>query len=397
MDKKAKIYLVVFVVFIGLFIYYESVKPKPINWFPSYAAHHKIPYGTFVLREELADLFPQTEITTIKIPPYIYLQDSTRTGTYVFIDEGFNIGEEELNELLAFVERGNDVFISTHGITIDSIKVSVRPIFSTSLEEKPFFKLMNKNLSTKEYSFDRAFSNTSFYEIDTLSTIALGKTGYTNSNDERIAEGINFIKQPFGKGNFYFHTFPEAFTNYFILKKGNQQYTASVLSYLDSSKPILWDAYYKTGKKTISSPMHYLLSTKSLRWAYYLTLIGVLLFVIFEGKRKQRNIPIITPLKNQTLAFTRTIANMYYEKSEHKSIAEQKITYLLEFIRTKFHVPTVKVDADFYKQVAARSSNSIEKVESLFNYIDFVHRSNQITEEQLTKLENLINEFKNPL
>ncbi|MEZ4841678.1 MAG: hypothetical protein R2821_09295 [Flavobacteriaceae bacterium] len=58
-----------------------------------------------MLREELADLFPQAEITDIKIPPYIYLQDSTKTGTYVFIDEGFNIGEDELNELLAFVER----------------------------------------------------------------------------------------------------------------------------------------------------------------------------------------------------------------------------------------------------------------------------------------------------
>jgi len=265
------------------------------------------------------------------------------------------------------------------------------------MEQYPFFKLMNKNLSNKEYDFDRQFYNSDFREIDTLTAVVLGKTGFVNNKNERVAEGIDFIKQPFGKGNFYLHTFPEAFTNYFILKPGNQEYTASVLSYLDGSKPILWDSYYKTGKKTISSPMHYLLSNKSLRWAYYFVLIGTLLFVIFDGKRKQRVIRILKPLKNQTLAFTDTIATMYYEKSEHKNIAEHRITHLMEFIRTRLHLSTVKIDTNFYKQVAARSSNSPEKVEQLFTYVDYIHQSNQITREQLIKLEKLIEEFKNPI
>ncbi len=377
-------------------IYIEMVKPKPINWFPSYVAKHKMPYGTYVLHKELEALFPNTEIDNIKIPPYIYLKDSTRNGTYVFIDGQLNFGEEEFNALLDFVKRGNDVFIATHGVHIDTLNLKTRRMISAAVDEIPFFKLINKNLSRKEFGFDRGFNNTVFSKIDTVSTIVLGKTGYyAAKNEERIEEGVNFVKQPYGKGNLYLHTFPEAFTNYYILKSPNQQYTASVLSYLDENKPILWDAYYKTGKSTISSPMHYLLNAKSLKWAYYMALIGVLFFVIFEGKRKQRYIPVLSPLKNQTLAFTRTISNMYYEKSKHKNIAEHKINYLLEYIRTKLHVPTVTINDNFYNYVASRSGQSKENIITLFAYIDQVHLKNEITQEELIKLNRLIEEFKN--
>jgi hypothetical protein len=375
----------------------ESVKPKPINWFPSYVSKHKIPYGTYVLHNELDNLFSTVKINKVNVPPYVFLQDSTKQGTYVFIDDAINFGEDEFNKLLEFVKRGNDVFISTHGIAIDTLNIETEGIFSTAIEQTPFFKLMNKNLSSKEFSFERDFHNTSFTKIDTASTIVLGKTGYINENEKRVAEGVNFVKQPYGKGNFYLHTFPEAFTNYFILKSSNNQYTASVLSYLDDSKPIFMDAYYKTGKSRITSPMHYLLSSKSLKWAYYIALVGLLIFIIFEGKRKQRYIPIITPLKNQTLAFTRTIANMYYEKSEHKNIAEHKISYLLEYIRTKLHVPTITINEQFYTYVASRSSIDKEKVIILFKYINQVHLKNTITKEELIKLNTLIEEFKNPI
>lgn len=387
---------VAILVFIA-FIYVESNKAKPINWFPTYVAKHKLPYGTYVLRNELDNIFPNTEIKDINIPPYTFLQDTTKTGTYFFVDDGINFGEDEFNGLLQFVNRGNDVFISTHGINIDTLNLKTRGISSVAYEQKVFFKFYNSGLSTKEFGFDRNFYNTTFSEIDTLNTIALGKTGYLNEDNKRVSEGINFIKHPYGKGNFFFHTFPEAFTNYFILKSPNQQYTASLLSYLDSSKPILWDAYYKTGKSRIASPMHYLLSSKSLKWAYYTVLIGVLFFIVFEGKRKQRYIPIITPLKNQTLAFTRTIANMYYEKSEHKNIAEHKITYLLEYIRTKLHVPTVTINDNFYNYVASRSGHDVANVKKLFEQIEMVHKKNTITQEELIRLNAAIEKFKNPV
>jgi hypothetical protein len=380
-------------------VYYEYSKPKPINWFPSYVKKHKIPYGTYVLRNELKSLFlSDTDIEDVKIPPFVFLSDSTKQGTYVFIDDAVGFGDAEFQRLMKFVERGNDVFMSTHGAVIDTLNIETESLVTSNLDEKPFFKLVNKNFPSTEYSFDRKFRNQVFTKIDTLNTTVLGKTGYLNENDERTEEGINFIKHKFGKGNFYIHTFPELFTNYNILKDNNHQHAAAVLSYINNdSKTIYWDEYYKKGRTKITSPMHYLLNTPSLKWAYYTALIGILFFIIFEGKRKQRYIPIITPLKNQTLAFTRTIANMYYEKSEHKNIAEHRISYLLDFIRSKLRIPTNRTDSTFYRYVASRSGNSLEDIQKLFDYCDQVHLKNTITKEELLKLNTLIEEFKNSI
>lgn len=394
MDKQVKIYIGVFLVLILGYIYLESTKKQPINWFPSYVATHKIPYGTFVLREEITHLFPSVAVRNIKIPPYTYLEDTTRVGTYFFADEAMNFGNAEFLRLLKFVERGNDVFISTHGMNIDTLNFETERLVSGNFEEKVFFKFKNNAFKGKEYSFDRPFTNQVFTKIDTLNTTVLGITGYVNSNNERTEEGINFVKYTYGNGSFYFHTFPEVFTNYSILKSPNQQHAANILSYLRDDLPILWDSYYKTGKSSIVSPIYYLLNNKYLKWAYYITLIGVLVFVIFEGKRKQRSIPILTPLKNQTVAFTRTIANMYFEKQEHKNIAEHKISYLLEFIRTKLHIPTTSIDTVFYKYVSSRSGNSYENVEKLFKYCEQIHIKNQITDDELIKLNKMIEKFK---
>ncbi|WP_456376208.1 DUF4350 domain-containing protein [Lutibacter sp.] len=394
MDKQVKIYIGAFLVLILGYIYLESTKKQPINWFPSYVAKHKLPYGTFVLREEIKHLFPATEIKNVTTPPYTYLEDTTRVGTYFFVDEALNFGDAEFFRLLKFVARGNDVFISTHGVNIDTLNFETERLVSNNFDEKVFFKLKNKAFKNKEFLFDRPFINQVFTKIDTLNTTILGITGYLNKDNERTEEGVNFVKYTYGKGTIYFHTFPEVFTNYSILKNPNQQHVANILSYVREDIPILWDSYYKTGKSKIVSPIYYLLHNKYLKWAYYITLIGVLFFVIFEGKRKQRSIPIRTPLKNQTVAFTRTIANMYFEKQEHKNIAEHKISYLLEYIRTKLHISTTIIGAAFYKQVSSRSGNSYESVENLFEFCEQIHIKNEITSEELMKLNNKIEKFK---
>ena len=395
MDRKSKIYIAAFVVLILSFIYIKSTEKKKINWFPSYVSTHKIPYGTFILDKQLPKLFPSTNIIKSYQPPFLYLKDTSIIGTYFFADEAINFGKEEFERLMKFVNRGNDVFIATHGINIDTLGFKTKRIISENFKEKVFFKFKNKAFKNKEFTFDRDFNNQVFKKIDTLNTTVLGITGYVNEENKRTEEGIDFVKFNYGKGHFYFFTFPELFTNYAILRTENEQQTANVLSYIRSDIPIIWDAYYKSGKSKIKSPMHYLLSSKSLKYAYYFVLIGLLLFLIFEGKRKQRSIPILAPLKNQSLAFTQTIANMYFENQDHKNIAEQQITYFLEYIRSTFNISTAKLNNDFYKKLASKSNNNVEFVSKLFTKITQIQIKNTITDKELIELNKLIEKFKN--
>ena len=395
MKISTKIYLGLLLFVLAGYIYHESTKRPEVNWFESYAAKDKIPYGTYILKNELGNLLPDTDVQVIEEPPYLYLEDETTRGTYFFSNSSLRFGDEEFLRLMDFVKRGNEVFMSTHGMLIDTLGVETRRLVTDEFYEDVFFKMQNKAFRNREFTFDRDFNNQIFKRVDTLNTTVLGITGFLDNDGNRVEEGVNFIKLKHGEGYFYMHTFPEAFTNYHILDDYSRIHTEQILSYLNPELPILWDAYYKNGKSTISSPMHYVLTNDSLKWAYYVMLVGILLFVIFEGKRKQRAIEIVTPLKNQTIAFTRTIASMYYETQDHKVIAEEKITYFLEYVRNRLHIPTTKMDLAFYKFVAQRSQNTLEDTMALFQLFDQIHAKNTITENELMELNKRIENFKN--
>lgn len=393
MNRKNKIYLFLFVFSLLLIIIYELQKPKPINWFESYVSTHKIPYGTYILAQELQDLFPKSAIENIRISPYIFLKDSLKKGTYVFIDKSINFDKATFNELLTFVNKGNTVFIATHGVTIDTLHLETKFLQSDAFVEKSYFTLSNKIFGAKEYHFDRIFDNFVFNEVDTAAVTVLGKSGILNSQNKRKESGVNFIKYQYGKGYFLLNTYPEAFINYTLLKAPNQEYAAAVLSYLGNPTHIYWDSYYKSGKTQISSPLYYILSNKSLKWAYLMVISGSIIFVFFGGKRIQRIITIVKPLQNQTLAFTRTIANMYYTKASHKIIATHKIKYFLADIRSKYHIETDIYKKDFIKILALKMEKSFEETEKVINFIKVIEAKQSLTKEDLLKLNNLIHQL----
>ena len=90
--------------------------------------------------------------------------------------------------------------------------------------------------------------------------------------------------------------------------------------------------------------MRYILSQPALKWAWYIFLIGMLDFYIFNAKRKQRIVPIIKPLANTTVDFTKTIGNLYYQEGDHGNIIDKKIIYFLEKIRNEYLIDTTKLE-----------------------------------------------------
>jgi len=397
LGKRGKIYIALILLTVIALVVFEMTKPKDINWFPSYATHHKIPFGSYVFTEQLKRI--SDSVVYIERPPYEFLKNNKIKGTYLFYNGGLNFGEAELESLLDWTSQGNTLVVSAVDFEyklLDTLNLETQPVnIFNNFENKFQLQHVNPNLDNRKYEFSKASTLFHFTKIDTLNTKVIGvieKLGVeTNSTNTPL---INVIKQPFGKGEIILSTFPQTFTNYFILEAPNQDYTAGLLSYLDTSKPIYIDQHYKSGKKFYTSPMYLFLNTKELKWAYYLILLGVLIYIIFEGKRKQRAIPIVKPLKNQSVDFTRTIANMYYENSKHKEIAHHKIQHFLEHIRNHMYLITSEINTEFIKNLAARSNNSVEDTEKLFNYIKELQSTYNINEIQLERLNSLIETFK---
>lgn len=379
-------------------IYVEATQPQPVNWFPSYDKADKIPLGTFVLHKLLKDHFKDNFEETSK-PPYIFLKDKNLSGNYLFINNNLEFDRVELDSIFTWTSKGNNVFMSANNFgekLLDTFNLKMETDVSVSrIKTEPLVKLVNPLISSGEtYHVERNLPVRYFSKIDTLSQTVLGVSGlYINS--KKIQEPrINFIQIPLENGSVFLHSQPEVFSNYFLLEGNNSDYTTSLLAYLNNGKTLYWDNYYKSGKPVNISPLYVLLNNRYFKWAYYFVLIGILLFIIFEGKRKQRSIPIVNPLSNKTYEYTKTIAGMYLDKNEYQSIAQKQIVLFLEYIRTKLRLPTEQINDRFYQDVAERSGNSKEETVQLFKLMDKINSQTNTGKEELTLLHQKIRKFK---
>jgi len=399
MSKKGSIYIIIALVTMAILMLLQYNKPKEVNWFPSFVAQHKIPYGSYILNDLMKKKFGEN-LKQINRPPFELLQsDSTIQGTYFFLNNDVSFGETELINLLNWTAKGNTLFIASGGFEQelkDTLHIQTKGLYADFGEDqKQLHRLLHPKFKNgASYEFNKDSYATYFSEIDTLTARGICQVVYLSEGGSEQTKNFNVIKQPFGEGEIILSAFPKAFTNYFILEADNKDYTAGLLSYIDGRRPIYMDNHYKSGKSFYTSPMYIFLNTKEFKWAYYVALIGVLLYVVFEGKRKQRAIPVVVPLKNQTLAFTRTIADMYFEKGEQKSITDHKIDYFLEYIRSHFHMGTLKQDDEFFRNLASRSNHSFDEIKELFSFMEKLKIRSVITNNDLKKLNTLIEKFK---
>jgi len=394
MNKTIKIYIVFLVLLLVGIIFVDANRPKPINWSPTYAINDKIPFGMYVFKQESDKLFKNQKVNAIFETAYEYFEPLydydtlvntyKKTGTILSISENYLIDEESTQEILYFVQHGNKAFISSKNFPqklMDSLKFtySAKYIGNDSLDSW----VANPKLGSKKYNIAIGAGNTYFEKIDTLTTTVLGYQG----NKEKL---VNFIKVPYGNGEIYLHTQPAAFTNYHLLKENHAEYASKVLSYVGKGE-VFWLLKNQSGIVVSNSPLRYILSQPALKWAMYISLIGMLIFIIFTAKRRQRIIPIIKPLTNTTVDFTKTIGNLYFQEGNHDNIIEKKIIYFLEKIRHEYLLDTTVLDEVFIKRLQQKTGRKIEDIERAV-YLINQHRKNyhQAVESDLIALNAAI-------
>jgi len=396
MDKRSKIALYSIGAVIVFMMIAEVTKPKAINWRDSFSAADKIPLGCYIMFNEL-QTFSDDDILVSEQSIYEYLKkvDSTTPKTLVFINNRIYFDSEESNALMDFVEKGNSVFMSgtsLYGNVLDSINISIEGQYTNLYKKESESKFTSPSLQKNNRIFKDVIENSHFISVDTLNTTILG-TAITKNEDDIEETNANFVKVSVGEnnGHFILHTNPFAFTNYHLMDD-KADYAATVLSYLPKQQ-IIWDNNYKSGRKVITSPLRYILQNTALKWAFYISMFGLILFVIFRGKRVQRIIPVINKLENATVDFTRTIGELYYQHGDFTNIIEKKIQYFLEFVRTNYYLETNQLNPSFIDKLAAKSSNTKQTTKALVDYLVFLNSKTNHTEQELIELNKKIEHF----
>ncbi|MGN6533049.1 MAG: hypothetical protein ACTHK0_15010, partial [Ginsengibacter sp.] len=194
-------------------------------------------------------------------------------------------------------------------------------------------------------------------------------------------------------------------SNYFLLTNDNYKYFESVTAYLRfSPQYVYWDEYYKyysspRNRNNSDNDDHFsslkvIKQNPPLFWAFYITVAGILLYILFNIKRKQRIIPTIKPNTNSTVVFSETVGRLYLQQKNNLNIAEKMITYFYEYLRKKYFINTAVINKEFITSVSGKSGVSRIETEQLFELIMKIQEHENVSDEELMELNLKIENFK---
>ncbi len=379
----------------------SSVKrTKTVDWKESFNEQSVKPYGLKILYNELSSLFPDHKIRTVYHQPSSYLKENSKSGygdheaagNYIIIGNSNYLTTYSVDALLKFVEEGNTLFISSYYYTQalhDTLNIDID--FDFNPKKDSISKLSFKNKDFAPVDIDK---NAGDYYFSNLNQTGYEVLGYAETDEKRP----NFIRVPFGDGRILLHTEPKIFSNYNILKDDRYTYVEHVLSYIPDGESIYFDSFlkYQTPYNTNveeESNLSWFLEQLAFRWAWYTALVFLILFMIFNAKRRQRIIKIITPLRNTSLAFVKTISNLYIEAKDYRNLTDKKITYFLEKIRTDYNLDTSTLDEEFIKKLAAKAGKKTDDVTKLVACINRMRAKDEFFEDNLVELNRYIEAF----
>jgi hypothetical protein len=386
--KGLRLYLIGSAVVLVIYLVVQYMKPEPTDWTPTYLKEDKIPFGLYILDHELVQLFPHTHISTSRDPVYNTLKDRNRSHTnYLVVAGSLKFDKPDYQELVKFMNRGNSVFIAAFDIgdlLSDTLNLQLKNTGFNNDQNVPV-SFVNPALKIKHsYLFTKGISTQYFSQIDTSRAVILGINAMGKAN---------FVKYPFGRGALYILPNPQLLTNYSLLTTSGAEYAAVALSHLPVSPSLIRDEYYTRGSNKVGSPLQFLFDHEQLRLAYEIAVISLLIFVFFEMKRRQRVIPVIEPLKNSSADFVKVVGKVYYQQRDNRDIAKKKISYLLEYIRTAYRLKTTQTSEELIAALIIRSAVSEETIRQLFTVINELNQTNKVSDQQLIRLNKLIEKF----
>ena len=378
----------------------------------SYRKSDKQPFGSFVAYREFRHLFNDRYVETVTDPfdeewnNIKDYSDDKKYSLYVLITKNLFLTYTEVNAFMDYVKAGNDLFISADYIDsrlLENINCNTERLGEIADETRG---IMHETKVSMYFGDDFNSPAYGYYYYPFLNALS----GYDTSFARVL--GVNEINTPnyvilfAGKGRIYLHVAPRIFSNYFLLTGDNYKYFENVISYLRSDpKNIYWDEYYKNtnssrrknnnGRNSEDnfSSLSVINQHAPLLWAFWLAIAGLLLYIIFNAKRKQRVINIVKPNANTTLTFTETVGRLYLQKKNNSHIAEKMITYFYEHVRKKYFIGTAIINDEFINSLSGKSGVSKEKTQQLFSLIERLQSGDNVDDEELLQLNTEIENF----
>jgi len=360
------------------------------------------PFGGSVFFNVLSQQYPY-EAETYNLPFSKWYKEKYRDDdddasmgiTYLIAAPRLLAWEDDAEAMQKFVVDGNTLVLASD-------------YFSSDLQNKLRFKHDELNyMSISRMPFEPYQTGTQYVNVPFDDSIMLHRfqyyyTGFLNKiypgASIHHADTIGFneqmkpdiIRYRIGDGELILVTNTRALSNYFLLAGNNIRYAQLLISYLPETVDYLvYDKFYSGNpyrQPKNSSVFSAFLKHEALRWAFWLTIISSMVWLLLGLRRKQRIIPVVATNKNETVAFAETISNLYFNRHDNKNIALKMIAQMHDALRQRYYISVSPVDAQYVETISSKTGISREKAQQLAKQIEHVQAVINLSDDELMQL-----------
>lgn len=446
--KSSRNFLFAMLVLFVLFCLLQVNLPKKFVWSPTFSHVDKQPFGCFVFDSVLTQSLPNGYHVTKKTFFQLDQEHAKEKISVLMVVDQHNLKQLDVKYLCNIARRGGKVMVVASssfddGRNTDTVVVDeLERTFKVRIEDGMYFSLRGILAGLKAHDNDMydtiywnnretmyaAQSYRMFYNmvggtlfVDSVPKVkrlayTLSTAGYDYKHDslyvgdftrfdtivdekERIERIDTFaikkvptaVSVPYGKGEVIFVSSPLLFTNYGMLEGNTSVYIFRLMSYLADLPVYRTEAYVKTDAMLVAeqSPFREFIKRPPLRWALYLALLGVVLFMIFTARRRQRVIPIMSKPANRSLEFIQLIGTLYYQRKDHVNLVRKKFKLFAEELRKTAGVDISDVNTDDreYLLLAEKTGMNSDRLKKVIRQIRLVlHSEGNISVEEMRSL-----------
>lgn len=446
--KSSRNFLFAMLVLFVLFCLLQVNLPKKFVWSPTFSHVDKQPFGCFVFDSVLTQSLPNGYHVTKKTFFQLDQEYAKEKISVLMVVDQQNLKQLDVKYLCNIARRGGKVMVVASssfddGRNADTVVVDeLERTFKVKIEDGLYFSLRGILSGLKAHDNDMydtiywnnretmyaAQSYRMFYNmvggtlfVDSVPKVkrlayTLSAAGYDYRHDslyvgdftrfdtivdekERIERIDTFaikkipaaVSVPYGKGEVIFVSSPLLFTNYGMLEGNTSVYIFRLMSYLADLPVYRTEAYVKTDAMLVAeqSPFREFIKRPPLRWALYLALLGVVLFMIFTARRRQRVIPIMSKPANRSLEFIQLIGTLYYQRKDHVDLVRKKFKLFAEELRKTAGVDISDVNTDDreYLLLAEKTGMNSDRLKKVIRQIRLVlHSEGNISVEEMRSL-----------
>ena len=446
--KSSRNFLFAMLVLFVLFCLLQVNLPKKFVWSPTFSHVDKQPFGCFVFDSVLTQSLPNGYHVTKKTFFQLDQEHAKEKISVLMVVDQQNLKQLDVKYLCNIARRGGKVMVVASGSfddgrNADTVVVDeLERTFKVRIEDGTYFSLRGILAGLKAHDndmYDTIYWNNRetmyaaqpyrmFYNmvggtlfVDSVPKVkrlayTLSTAGYDYRHDslyvgdftgfdtivdekERIERIDTFaikkipvaVSVPYGKGEVIFVSSPLLFTNYGMLEGNTSVYIFRLMSYLADLPVYRTEAYVKTDAMLVAeqSPFREFIKRPPLRWALYLALLGVVLFMIFTARRRQRVIPIMSKPANRSLEFIQLIGTLYYQRKDHVDLVRKKFKLFAEELRKTAGVDISDVNTDDreYLLLAEKTGMNSDRLKKVIRQIRLVlHSEGNISVEEMRSL-----------